>query len=367
MPAIVRPPTTTNIRFLVSVPLDLVNAIYFTYLVEEAEGIEDWPARTLPALAPDLRSELDFLFTYPASQPGIMGALNDLLFLRPESWADLDALLNLVRDLPDGPGESPAHPGIQGLVLYATRWELGRSAQAAASAPPREAIAQAATAAGRDPERALAVFDRPADLRRRMLALLERFYQEHYRHDLPRRLPCMERSVAAHATGGPVDPDELIRSVTGRPVSCLKEEPGAYTDFIFSPSLDMGPYNSCADLPPVHGLYYPCEARFQGERPDADEERVRLARVYRALSDEQRLRILDLLRSGGEMYAQEIMQQTGLHQSVVSRHLSFMKAVGLLLSRRQNNMKFFSINPEMRDELDRSLDLFLGSGGSQNR
>jgi DNA-binding transcriptional ArsR family regulator len=39
------------------------------------------------------------------------------------------------------------------------------------------------------------------------------------------------------------------------------------------------------------------------------------------------------------------VERTGLHQSVVSRHLAFMKAVGLVSARRQNNMKFFSLTP----------------------
>ena len=65
-----------------------------------------------------------------------------------------------------------------------------------------------------------------------------------------------------------------------------------------------------------------------------------------------------------EMYAQEIVERTGLHQSVVSRHLSFMAAVGLLQARRHNNMKFFSLNPAMRDELAGALELFLPAEGS---
>jgi DNA-binding transcriptional ArsR family regulator len=103
-------------------------------------------------------------------------------------------------------------------------------------------------------------------------------------------------------------------------------------------------------------VFYQCEARFTGA-PDEGSD-ARLALVYRALADEQRLRILRELR-GGELYAQEIVARTGFHQSVVSRHLSFMKAVGLVVARRQNNMKFFSLNPEMRGELTRAVDAVL--------
>jgi DNA-binding transcriptional ArsR family regulator len=38
-----------------------------------------------------------------------------------------------------------------------------------------------------------------------------------------------------------------------------------------------------------------------------------------------------------------------------------MTAVGLLAARREGNMKFFSLNPEMGNELRRTLELF-GAG-----
>ncbi len=150
------------------------------------------------------------------------------------------------------------------------------------------------------------------------------------------------------------------------PRSCLEGGcAGPFERHIFSPSMDMGVYNSCAIVDGVHGLFYPLEPEFLGTPPDEAEE-TRLARIYRALSDEQRLRILRMLRER-EMYAQEIVERTGLHQSVVSRHLSFMKAVGLVLWRRQDNMKFFSLNPAMRAELSRTLELFEPAAASDGR
>jgi DNA-binding transcriptional ArsR family regulator len=210
------------------------------------------------------------------------------------------------------------------------------------------------------------VYDRPEGLRQRILDLVQRFYDEHYRHELPQRLPCLERSVAAHRNQPVGDVDELLQSLTHRPISCLAEEPGVYTHHIFAPSLDMGPWVSCADTPPIHGLYYPCEARFVGADAEESEETLRLARVYKALGDEQRLRILRLLRDG-ELYAQQIVERTGLHQSVVSRDLEFMRVVGLVIGRRQSNMKFYSLNPAMRDELGKTLELFLAPARAQGR
>jgi DNA-binding transcriptional ArsR family regulator len=348
---------STRVEFVASVPLDLVNAMYFTSLAGQLEGIEDWPAQVRRDMRPELRDELDFLFTHPGD-PGVMGAVNDSLFAHREAWPDLEALLGYVRGMPAGAGDPPQRPGIQGLALYTLRWLGKHGVEVDTEAEPRESLAKAVADAGLDVDAALAVYDRPEELRQRILTLIERFYDEHYRHELAQRLPCLERSVAAHRNQPVGDINELIESLTHRPISCLAEQPGAYTDHIFSPSMDMGPWVSCADIPPIHGLYYPCEARFMGADAEEGEETRRLARIHKALSDEQRLRILRLLRDG-ELYAQQIVERTGLHQSVVSRHLEFMRAVGLVIGRRQSNMKFYSVNPAIRDELGKTLDLFV--------
>jgi DNA-binding transcriptional ArsR family regulator len=357
-----------KVEFVASVPLDLVNAMYFTSLAGQAEGIDDWPAQVRRNMRPDLLQELDFLFAYPIGEPGVMCALNDLLFAHPEAWTDLEALLRFVREVPLGVGEAPRQLEIEGLVEDVLRWWGGHrgGVQVDPTVAPRDKLARAVADAGLDVDAVLALYDRPEELRQRMLDLIQRFYDEHYRHDLPRRLPCLERSVAAHRNQPVGDIDELIQALCHRPIVCLAEQPGAYTQHIFAPSLDMGPWMSCADTPPIHGLYYPCEARFVGALEEESEETVRLARIHKALSDEQRLRILRLLRDG-ELYAQQIVERTGLHQSVVSRHLEFMKVVGLVLARRQSNMKFYSLNPAIRDELGKTLDLFLPAAGTRGQ
>jgi ArsR family transcriptional regulator len=333
--------------------------MYFTSLAGDHEGVEDWPAQVRREMRPELMEELDFLFAYPIGEPGVMCALNDLLFAHPETWSDLETLLRYVREMPAGIGEPPQRLGIQGLVESVLRWWESHKLeiQADRTVAPRERLAKAAAEAGLDVDAVLALYDRPEELRQRILALIQSFYDEHYRHDLPRRLPCLERSVAAHRNQPVGDVDELLQSLARRPISCLKDKPGAYTHHIFAPSLDMGPYLSCADAPPLHAVYYPCEAQFMGPDAEEGEETRRLARIHKALSDEQRLRILRLLRDG-ELYAQQVVERTGLDQSVVSRHLGFMRAVGLVISRRQGNMKFYSLNPAMRDELGKTLDLF---------
>ena len=347
-----------TIEFVVSVPLDLMNAMYFTHLAGERDEIDGWPAQVRTEMAPDLLAELDFLYTFPKGQPGVMGAFGDNLFAHPETWKDTSSLLSYLRELPAGAGEGEGDRGIQGLAFYQVCSFFDADEEPAAAGSPRDVLVQELEKGDIDVRAALAVYDHPEELRERMIRLIERFYEAHYRHDLGRRMACLERSVAAHRGQPGGDVNELARRLTGRPKSCLDEVClGPYDALIFAPSLDMGPYFSCASIGRTHGLVYPCEEGFIGEAPAETEGMRRLARIHKALSDEQRLRILGLLRQG-EMYAQEIVERTGLHQSAVSRHLGLMKAVGLVDGRRDGNMKFFSVNPAMRDELSKTLELF---------
>jgi len=59
MPKLSQPTVTApRVEFVVSVPLDLMNAMYFTSLVEQNEGIDGWPAEVRKEADPELLAEL---------------------------------------------------------------------------------------------------------------------------------------------------------------------------------------------------------------------------------------------------------------------------------------------------------------------
>ena len=344
------------VEFVVSVPLDLMNTMYFTHLVVDSEGVEGWPVEVRKQMAPDLLAELDLLFSAPIEQPGIAGTLGDHLWEHPEVWGSVDDLLAYVRKMPPGVCDEQGNIGVQGL-FFNTFCDTANQKFGDLGAPSRENLIARLEASDIDPEQALALWDNPEALRERLASMIERFYNEHYKATLPDRLPCLERSVAAHRGTTVDNVFEVMRDVLKRDTICIEDTCAApYKRLLFAPSLDMGPYASCAIMPELHGMFYPCETRFRGASDDA-EETIRMARIHKALGDEQRLRMLEMLR-GGEMYVQEIVDRTGLHQSVVSRHLMFLKAVGLLQVRKQNNMKFYSLAPDAGHYLQKTLDMF---------
>ncbi len=63
---------------------------------------------------------------------------------------------------------------------------------------------------------------------------------------------------------------------------------------------------------------------------------------FRALGDETRIRLLELLREG-ECTVAELMDATGLGQSLVSHHLRVLRYAGLVTSRRDGRWSRYSV------------------------
>jgi len=73
-------------------------------------------------------------------------------------------------------------------------------------------------------------------------------------------------------------------------------------------------------------------------------ERFR-AKIFYALSDPIRLKIIEYLR-GGEKCVCEIIPYLRMPQPIVSRHLKILKDCGLLKYRRDGTFRFYSISDE---------------------
>lgn len=61
-----------------------------------------------------------------------------------------------------------------------------------------------------------------------------------------------------------------------------------------------------------------------------------------ALSDETRLRIVNILR-GGELCVCEITEVLGISQTKASRHLNILKTAGIVSDRRQAQWVYYSL------------------------
>lgn len=76
-------------------------------------------------------------------------------------------------------------------------------------------------------------------------------------------------------------------------------------------------------------------------------------KLFRALADETRLRVLNLLALG-ELCVCDIMATLGEHQAKVSRHLAYLRKAGLVKSRRQGLWVYYSLS-EPKNALHKNL------------
>ncbi|MEN6406635.1 MAG: metalloregulator ArsR/SmtB family transcription factor [Thermoguttaceae bacterium] len=66
--------------------------------------------------------------------------------------------------------------------------------------------------------------------------------------------------------------------------------------------------------------------------------------VFRALSDQTRLRILNLLR-GGELCVCHLVAVLGVPQPTASRHLSYLRKAGLVVARKDGLWSYYRLSP----------------------
>lgn len=74
------------------------------------------------------------------------------------------------------------------------------------------------------------------------------------------------------------------------------------------------------------------------------EDVYHLREIFKALSDETRLRILKLLEER-EICVCELMQVLGMPQSTISRHMNVLRRAGLVKGRRDGKWVHYRLSP----------------------
>jgi ArsR family transcriptional regulator len=85
-----------------------------------------------------------------------------------------------------------------------------------------------------------------------------------------------------------------------------------------------------------------------------------LTRLFRALGDETRLRIVALL-SNGELCVCHLENALDLNQSNASRQLGILKAAGIVDSRREGTWVYYSIAPQEHELVAAALEVLTKS------
>ncbi|WP_439680837.1 ArsR/SmtB family transcription factor [Embleya sp. MST-111070] len=87
--------------------------------------------------------------------------------------------------------------------------------------------------------------------------------------------------------------------------------------------------------------------------PLDEEQAVDLARVFKAMGDPVRLRLLSMIasRAGGEICVCDLTPAFDLSQPTISHHLKLLKQAGLIASERRGTWVYYRLLPATTDRL----------------
>ena len=83
-------------------------------------------------------------------------------------------------------------------------------------------------------------------------------------------------------------------------------------------------------------------------------EHAKAARIFKAIGDENRLRILSLLRSG-ERCACKLLEDMHISQSTLSHHMKLLCDAELVYGRKEGKWVYYSIIPAALVEIQKLL------------
>lgn len=194
----------------------------------------------------------------------------------------------------------------------------------------------------------------PADLgawRDRVVAAL-RFWHAHYFADVdPAIFAHLQADAEARRAQAAVTPMlELIAEATNG----LYIDPPEHGQVLMVPQHHMRPWNLSCGSGNMRVILYPAEP----PQANPDDPPLALSRLTRALSDENRLRILRFLAQAPLTLA-ELTERTGLAKSTVHHHMVMLRAAGLVIIHEKERDGRYSLRPGWLDLVAGRLSGFV--------
>ncbi len=122
------------------------------------------------------------------------------------------------------------------------------------------------------------------------------------------------------------------------------------------PSYVERPWNVATEYQDMKVFCYPVADEFALR--DQSIPPTRLVRLYKALADERRLRILKLLMTRNYSL-QELSEEFNLAKSTLHHHLVTLRTAGLVRIRESERDNVYSLRPQMLTEAAKLLDSYL--------
>lgn len=303
------------------------------YLLGDDRSIEfdvpkQWISGARQALGADLRADLRLLFPPRGRSIALVGVLEYTpglsvrAFIKKVQSTAPEALVELM--LAETLADRQALPLLR-AALGGTDRPIDAYLEATHSEIDRRAL-----------RAILAHF--PSEIKARLVRLLREGYTRVYAPEEPQVVPLLERDVAEltrlattatagqvveHATGGfVIGPDAGLSGV------------------VLAPTYFFRPYNLLTAYHGVRVFIYPIETSTMRGAPPPD-----MVRLYKALADETRLKILRLL-AGREMYLQELAKALGVTHVTALHHMAVLRAAHLVHVVERDSLKYYRLRTD---------------------
>lgn len=200
------------------------------------------------------------------------------------------------------------------------------------------------------------LFELGADeLKRRLLEVLPSWYEQAFLPLADEAMPAIERdALEKQKLARTRSPEQLVElSANG-----LQYTPGPEVrKLVFFPSYWMRPWLMLIDH--KHARIF-CHPAAEPAEADAGPPLAQLARVYKALGDEGRLRLIKRLE-GGPMTLGDAAAELGVAKSTAHHHLAILRAAGFVLV-RDGDEKVYSLRHDVIPQAGALLDAHLRPG-----
>src|SRR5262249_6083257 len=193
----------------------------------------------------------------------------------------------------------------------------------------------------------------PADGKQALVELLSGWYE----HVLPEMAP----DFAALAERDAEAKRDLVRSVAPEQVverlaPGIQWVPTPDVDrVVLFPACSPRPWVYMSEYKRVKIFCYPITLDRERTAPDDPAE---LVRIYKALGDESRLKLLKRLQAGPISLA-EATQEVGLAKSTTHHHLAILRQAGFVLIQEGDDT--YKLRPDLRPEPGALLEHYLGT------
>lgn len=197
---------------------------------------------------------------------------------------------------------------------------------------------------------AIAFAQNPARVRAGILLLLDALWrhgaEDAWEDGASRLHPWTAQANARIAGQTWADASAAVRDLSGRtPPDAMQPMIAGASRIVMLPCLELGTTQRVAVQgetafvmfePAVGAVSEPAMAHDPMKLADA-------VALLRAVTDPAAFSLLQSLGTDDERYALEIAEESGIHQSTVSRHLSGLERLGAVSVRREGNAKFYSL------------------------